>query len=214
MLVYQTQSHRRLREESERALHETAVVREHPWSRLAGEIAFDCKQYQVWEAAHARLIAPAAQCRKVRPRMFALRKAAIGLVHQRGLISTIRENRITGDQRRRLFSLFYGPQDYSDAVLREHANFRLAVGSVLGAERLSLLDGDSYGQRLVHEYDRAYVDYFWAYARWALNNDSLLTDLLMVSMKRARHHATKIKNRLNSVEDREGGHPGGLALRA
>lgn len=203
MLIYETPVHRGLMEESERALQETATTPAHPWSRLAGEIAFDCRQYQIWEAAHSRLIAPVAELKRKRARTFALRKAAVSLVHQRALFTTIREHRIVGENRRRLLSLFYGPQDYSYAVLREHAQFRIAVGSVLGTERVILLDGDAHGLRLVHEYEKAYTDYFWAYTRWALNRDPLLNELLAVSMKRARHQATKIKNRLNSADDRE-----------
>jgi hypothetical protein len=61
----------------------------------------------------------------------------MNLVHRRALFEYLRERQLTGHKRRRLFQLFYGNRDYSNAVLAEHGNYVRVSSSYLCAQYLA-----------------------------------------------------------------------------
>lgn len=201
MLSYRTSLHRRLMEESERELF-AAVAMGHPrWGRAAEEVVYDCRKYSVWESRHARLLEPVASAGRRRATIGVLRRAEIDLVHRRVLFETLREQRVRGRKRERVFGLFYGARDYRNSVLAEHLQYQIAAASSLTADRLSAVCDDPAGGHLLCRYENSYRQYFWAYCEWQLNENPLLDDMLRLTMESTRFLADRLKRQLIAGHD-------------
>jgi hypothetical protein len=79
--------------------------------------------YRRWACEHGWLLRSVSSQARVQAQVVALRSAAMNLVHRRALFEYLRERQLAGRKRRRLFQLFYGNRDYSNAVLTEHGNY-------------------------------------------------------------------------------------------
>lgn len=201
MLVYRTRLHRRLMEESEKGLFAAIASRHGRWGHVAEEVAYDCRKFSAWEASHARLLEPVAAAGRWGPTIGVLRRAEMDLVHRRALFETLREKRVRGQARERLFQLFYGPRDFRNCVLTEHFRYQLAATSSVTAVRLSTVCKDPAGSHLLGRYESAYRRYFWAYCEWQLNEDPLVSDVLRLTMESTKFLADRLKQQLVAGRD-------------
>lgn len=120
--------------------------------------------YRHWEADHDRLMRSVSGELRLARQVTALRATAFGLVHRRALFEYLRDAHLAGPKRRRLFALFYGCRDYTNAVLTEHGNYVRVSSSLLCAHHL--------GEHLMHDaafeeplqlYEQFYREYFRAF---------------------------------------------------
>ena len=120
--------------------------------------------YGRWQAEHDRLMRAVSQQARLPHQVAALRATAFALVHRRALFEYLRDIRLTKSKRRRLFGLFHGCRDYTNAVLAEHSSYVRCSSSYLCAHHL--------GEHLVHDaafaeplqlYEVFYGEYFRAF---------------------------------------------------
>lgn len=121
-------------------------------------------EFTRWEAHHDRLLRPVSSAARLSNQMIALRTTALTLVHRKALYQYLRERQVTGAKRRKLFGIFYGCTDYTNAVLAEHANYVRCSSSYLCTQHLA--------ERLMHDpaldaplalYEEWYAEYFRAF---------------------------------------------------
>ena len=137
----------------------------HTPSDAAARRVLECPEtYRRWELEHDRLIHTVSDRGRLTEQVTALRSAIFALVHRRAVFDFLREAQVTGTKRRRALALFYGCRDYTDAVVREHANYVRCSSSYLCTQHL--------GEHLMHDaafyeplqlYEEWYAEYFRAY---------------------------------------------------
>ena len=149
MLRYQSRRHRYLMDESEQALADAAEKRRGRDARIARQILGDSKIHRLWESRHADLVMPVAKQSKRAPQIFGLRDIEVKLLHRRALVRYLREHHVVGDERARLFSVFYGPTDTNDAILKEHRQYTLAVSSRVSVDHLINVMHDPLSSKLL-----------------------------------------------------------------
>jgi len=155
--------HGRLMEESETRVQMSIYL--HTPADAAARRMLDCPEtYRRWEVEHDRLMHTISDRERLSEQVTALRKSVFALVHRRAVFEYLRESQITGEKRRRALALFYGCRDYTDAVLREHANYVRYSSSYLCTHHL--------GEHVMHDaafyeplilYEEWYAEYFRAY---------------------------------------------------
>ncbi len=118
----QAYKHARLMEESEWRV-EVAAGSDSPEDLLVRRVLESPAAYRRWACEHGWLLRSVSAQGRLEAQVVALRSAAMNLVHRRALFEYLRERQLTGRKRRRLFQLFYGNRDYSNAVLAEHGNY-------------------------------------------------------------------------------------------
>ena len=120
--------------------------------------------YRRWASEHDRLLRSVSGERRIHAQVVALRTTALNLVHKKGLFDYLRLRQLTGHKRRRLFELFYGYRDYTNAVLAEHGNYVRCSSSFLCAQHLA--------EHLMHDvaiteplalYEERFGEYFRAF---------------------------------------------------
>jgi hypothetical protein len=162
-MIIHAYKHARLMEQSELRV-EMAAHSRLPADLIASRVLECPETYRHWEAEHERLMRAVSEHAKLARQVTALRAAAFGLVHRRALFQYLRDTHLSGTKRRRLFGLFYGCRDYSNAVLFEHGNFVRGSSSYLCTHYL--------GEHLMHDaafdeplqlYEQFYSEYFRAY---------------------------------------------------
>jgi len=188
-------------EESEKELFAAIASRQDRWANVAEAVAYDFRKFSAWEARHARLLEPIAAAGRRRASIGILRRAETALIHRRALFETLREQRIRGEARDRLFRLFYGPRDFRNSVLAEHFQYQLAATSSVTVVRLSTVCNDPAGSHLLARYERAYQKYFWAYCQWQLNENPLLSDMLRLTMQSTKFLANRLKEQFVAGRD-------------
>jgi hypothetical protein len=155
--------HARLMDESEWRV-EIAASSHLPEELLASRVLENPLTYRRWTAEHHRMLQPVAAHARVENQVVSLRSTALSLVHRKALIEYLRERSLTGRKRRRLFELFYGYRDYTNAVLAEHNNYLRCSSSYLCAQYL--------GEHLMHDeamleplqlYEQRFSEYFRAF---------------------------------------------------
>ena len=196
---YQSRRHQRLMDESEQALWDATNAKSRRESRIAKHILNDPKTYRLWEAKHADLVRPVAQEKNRVPQVFALRDIEVRLVHRRALIDHIRERKLRGVDRERLFAAFYGPRDILDAILIEHREYMLSVSSYLSANHLIEVMYDPEGQRLLKQYETLYTNYFDLYGVVVRSQDATWWAAVEPLMKEAREEMAKVRQRIKSM---------------
>lgn len=204
MLRYQSSRHRRLMRESEQALAEAASGPENRASRIASQVLGDEKTYSVWEARHADLLRPVAEHDRRDPQIFELRRVETALLHRSSLIDFIREQKVRGLQRQRLFAAFYGPRELTDAILIEHRNYVLAQSSRLSADHLIDIMHDSTSTGLLHLYRKAYGAYFSMYCYFACARDRDMASAIGSEMQVAQHSVNRLRKQLFSAKPEPG----------
>lgn len=179
--------------ESEKGLFAAIASRHDRWGHVAEAVVYDCRKFSAWEARHARMLEPVAAAGRWGSTVGVLRSVEMDLVHRRALFETLREQRIRGQCRDRLFQIFYGPRDFQNSVLAEHFQYQLAAASSVTAVRLSAVCNDRAGSHLLARYENAYRKYFWAYCQWQLNEDPLLSDLLRLTVESTKFLANRLR---------------------
>lgn len=205
MLRYQSRRHRYLMDESEQALADAAEGCPGRDARIAGQILDDPKIHRLWESRHADLVLPVAEHSRRPPQIFALRDIEVQLLHRRSLIRHIREHGIVGERRDRLFSVFYGPVDTTNAILKEHRQYTLAVSSRVSADHLIQIMCDPVSVRLLKDYESIYSKYFAHYCFVATCKDPNVADAIKHEMLILRRQALQMIKRIHS-EPADTGH--------
>jgi hypothetical protein len=198
MLRYQSRRHQRLMDESERALSDEAEYGSRRESRIAREILGDSRNHRLWESRHADLILPLSEQSRRAPQIFALRDLEVRLLHRRALIRHIRWHGLVGDERDKLFSVFYGPRETTNAILAEHRQYSLAVSSRVSADHLIGVMEDPVSTTLLREYERIYTEYFELYCFIVGCDDAETTEAAMPLMLDLRRRAFSMIKRIHS----------------
>ncbi|MBV9621958.1 MAG: hypothetical protein JO341_13185 [Gammaproteobacteria bacterium] len=120
--------------------------------------------YRRWEAEHNRLLRPVSAQAQLTGQVIALRGTAFSLVHRRALFEYLRDRRPSAAKRQKLFALFYGCRDFTNAVLAEHGSFVRVTSSYLAAQHLAehLMEDCAFAEPL-QMYEEWYTEYFHAY---------------------------------------------------
>lgn len=205
MLRYQSRRHRYLMDESEQALSHAADGRSGRDARIAREILGDSRIHRLWESRHADLVLPVAEQNRRAPQIFSLRDIEVKLLHRRSLIRHIRKNHIVGKKRDKLFSVFYGPKDTNDAILKEHRQYTLAVSSRVSADHLIDVMCDPVSEKLLRIYESVYSRYFAYYCFVVCCDDSAIADAAKIEMMGLRRQAMQLIKRIHK-ERPESGH--------
>jgi hypothetical protein len=156
-------------EESE-ARVEMSVVYDSPADALvASRILGHPQAYRRWEAEHDRLMRAVSEQARLARQVVALRSTAFGLVHRRAIFEYLRDRRLNGARRQRLFALFYGIRDYTNAVLAEHGHYVRCSSSYLCTYHLAehLMQDAAFDEPL-RMYEQWYSEYFRAFCDVAL----------------------------------------------
>ena len=125
--------------------------------------------YRRWESEHNRLMRSVSEQGRIENQVVALRTTVFGLVHRKALFDYLRERHVSGARRRRLFLVFYGLRDYSNAVLAEHGNYVRCSSSYLCAQHLAEhLMHDGAFEEPLQIYEQWYGEYFRAFCDVAL----------------------------------------------
>lgn len=198
MLRYHSRRHRLLMDESEQALADAASSRRPRISRIAQDMLADSRVYRVWESRHADLVVPVARQSRRTAQLFGLRELEVKLLHRRALIRSIRRQGFIGEDRKRLFTAFYGPRDTQDAILAEHRQYVLAVSSRVSADHLIDLMQDPVSVTLLREYRALYSDYFEHYCIMVSSDDPLVADALLPDMAHKRRRILNMIRRIHT----------------
>ena len=198
MLRYLSRRHKTLMDESEQALYVAAQQESGADSRIAKQIISDSKTHGLWEARHAELVRPVAEHTGRTPQVIALRDVEVRLVHRRALFDHIREHELRGEQRERLFRVFYGPREFQDAVLAEHRQYMLAVSSRVSADHLIDVMSDPVSKKLLAEYETIYARYFGLYCYVAGARDRDCAEAMTPIMNLTRKQADRVRQRINT----------------
>jgi hypothetical protein len=198
MLRYQSRRHRRLMDESERALSEEAAYGHRRESRIANDILADGRNHRLWESRHAELLVPVAEQGRRAPQIFALRDLQVRLLHRRALIGHIRSNQLVGNERDKLFTAFYGPLDMTNAILTEHRQYTLAVSSGISTDHLVDVMDDTVSTNLLREYEQIYTRYFSLYCCMVNCADVETAEALKPMLMDLRQRAFKMIKRIHS----------------
>jgi hypothetical protein len=199
MLRYLSRRHKTLMDESEQALFSAAQQDSGTDARIAKQIIGDSKTHGLWEARHAELVRPVAEQTGRTSQVFALRDVEVRLVHRRALIDHLREHRILGKERERLFEVFYGPREFQDAVLAEHRQYMLAVSSRVSTDHLIDVMSDPVSKKLLAEYEALYARYFDLYCYVVGSEDRACAEATKHLMINARQQAERLRRRINTV---------------
>ena len=168
-MLVQAYKHARLMEESE-ARVEMAASFDSPADMLvASRLLEHPDAYRRWEAEHDRLMRAVSEPARLAGQVVALRSTAFTLVHRKATFEYLRDRQITGERRRRLFAVFCGFRDYTNAVLAEHGNYVRCSSSYLCAHHLAehLMQDAAFDEPL-RIYEQWYSEYFRAFCDVAL----------------------------------------------
>jgi hypothetical protein len=131
---------------------------------VASRILDHPEAYRRWESEHNRLMRSVSEQGRIENQIVALRTTVFGLVHRKALFDYLRERHVSGARRRRLFLVFYGLRDYSNAVLAEHGNYVRCSSSYLCAQHLAEhLMHDGAFEEPLQIYEQWYGEYFRAF---------------------------------------------------
>lgn len=186
-------------DESEQALFAAAAGPSTRISRIAEHVVTDFKIHRIWESRHADLVRPLAEESRRAPQLIELRKAEVRLTHKRAMIDYIRKHEVTGAQRERLFTAFYGPKEMTDAILAEHRQYMMAVSSRVSADHLLDVMCDPVSKDLIKLYENSYDQYFELFCFAASAEDSAIADAVRAAMGDVAQRARRIRTRLSEV---------------
>jgi hypothetical protein len=161
--------HARLMEESERCVETTARSGLPDDMLVANRILEQPVVYQRWENAHDQLMRSVSEQAWLSRQMVALRFTAISLIHRKAMFEYLRDQHIVGDQRVRMFSLFYGSRDYAHSVIAEHGSYIRYNSSYFCTQFLAdELMRDEVFQDPLQLYEEWYSEYFRVFCDVAL----------------------------------------------
>ena len=149
--------------ESETRVGLSALLRT-PADAVVNRILQRQDMYRRWEAEHDRLLRPVSLEVRLLRQVVALRSTAFALVHRRALFEYLRGRQLSRRKRRKLFALFYGCRDYTNAVLHEHGNYVRYSSSYVCTQHLAEhLMHDVALEEPLELYEQFYREYFSAY---------------------------------------------------
>jgi len=186
-------------DESEQALLDAADSSSPHVARIVGHVVSDVNVHRIWECRHAELVRPVAEQNRRAPQLIELRLAETRLTHKRALINYIRKHQVTGALRDRLISAFYGSRETTDAILKEHQRYMVAVSSRVSTDHLIDVMCDPVSKDLIRMYDMAYDQYFELYCFVASSPDSAVADAVRGSMGEVASRAKRIRKMLREV---------------
>ena len=158
--------HARLMEESEWRI-EIAAGSNSPDDVVVRRVLDSPVVYRRWAFEHDWLLRGISTRPRVEAQVIALRSAAMNLVHRKALFEYLRERQLNGRKRRRLFQIFYGSRDYSNAVLAEHGNYVRCCSSYVCAQHLSeQLMHDAAVEEPMQLYEQRFGEFFSCLLRW------------------------------------------------
>ena len=159
----QAYKHARLMEESEWRV-ERATYSRAPADMIASRV-FDTRDtYRRWALEHDHLMRSVSGQQRIGQQVTALRSTAFTLLHKRALFEYLRDRGLTGPKRHRLFALFYGCRDYTNAVLAEHGIYVRCSSSYLCTHHIAdeLMHDTAFDEPL-QLYEQFHSEYFRAY---------------------------------------------------
>jgi len=198
MQRYNSRRHRKMMDESEYALRQACDSSCQRVSRIVSTIVGDSQKYRYWESNHADLLLPVAEQSNKKRQILALRKLEVQLVHRRALFNLIRDQRIQGKARQKLFRLFRATRDYQDAVIAEHQQYMIAMSSRVSTDHLIDIMHDVDSKRLVQEYEESYAEYFKLKCFLAITQESYFIELVQMTMRDAREDLRKKRERIET----------------
>lgn len=161
--------HARLMDESEARIEMAGCFDSETDRLVASRILERPDAYRRWEAEHAHLLRVVSEQARLSRQVVMLRSAACALVHRKALFEYLRDYQVTGARRHRLFALFYGCRDYTNAVLSEHGNYVRCSSSYLCMNYLGEhLMRDAALDEPLQIYERCYAEYFRTFCDAAL----------------------------------------------
>jgi len=152
-----------LMEESELRVAMSAYARS-PADLVTRRLLHCRELYGRWQAEHHWLMRAVSEQARLPHQVAALRATACALVHRRAMFEYLRDVRLTKSKRRRLFALFYGYRDYTNAVLAEHSSYVCCSSSYLCTHHLGehLVQDAAFAEPL-QLYEEFYGEYFRAF---------------------------------------------------
>ena len=196
-MVWRSLDYRLLMEESEHRIELACKSGSEAERTLARRILDSEKQHRSWEASHFRLMKSVAAIRSTEGQLRKLRELASSLTHAQALFRYLKDNEVTGTRRRALFSVFYGPADYVNAVITEHGRFLKAASSGLCTSYIGLkIWRDPVFDDPLTRYEDAYFSYFSVYCDCAIaeaeHRDSSTRSLLLLLKKEAMRRRAEL----------------------
>ncbi len=175
--------HARLMQESEYCVAQTARSGVGEQRIVASRIIEHPLAYRRWEADHDRVMRVVSDHTKLQSQAVALRSAAMSLIHRRALFEYLRDHKVTGARRRRLFRIFYGFREYVDSVLAEHGQYLRSSSSLICAQFLA---GKLMADAAMDEPLRLYEDWYREYFR-------VFCELELAETAEEREHAASLE---------------------
>lgn len=125
--------------------------------------------YCQWESYHAGLMRAVGSDDSRKGQLLTMRRLRFQLIHRQALFEFLRESPVTARQRKALFDVLHGTQDYAKAVVAEHARFLQSNSSLYCADHLacSIMRDRRFGSGL-ERYRKSYLEYFGHYCNWIL----------------------------------------------
>jgi hypothetical protein len=139
--------------------------------RLVAERIIGCpSEYEGWEREHSRLMQRVVSHSRSSRQKNALLGVAIELMHRKALFEYLREKRVVGTDREKLFAYFRA-SDYPRSCVQEHTNYLRSAASLLCVRAIgtALLREPAFDLPL-GRYQAAYTRYFEACCQMVLEN--------------------------------------------
>jgi hypothetical protein len=120
--------------------------------------------YRRWASEHDCLLRGVSSRARVEAQVVALRATTMNLIHRLALFEYVRARQLTGRKRHRLFQMFYGNRDYSNAVLAEHGKYVRCSSSYICTQYLAdHLMHDAAVAEPMQLYEERFAEFFRAF---------------------------------------------------
>jgi hypothetical protein len=186
--------------ESENSVQETASFGPEVAQRICANLLADRPRYATWVASQDWRMWRVARGKQRERQLIDLRLAATEQIHRAALVGYLRDNNIVGRERSVVLREFYGPLDSACAILAEHRSYTRAVSSRLCAIDLLTLSHDSFGVRLIGDYEHEYAIWFAMHCDRARAISEGRRYLLASLMPDVRANAASLRTRLLAGE--------------
>jgi hypothetical protein len=182
-------------DQSESALWHTDSLPDY-YRRPVTQLLDDGSQYSAWENRHSLIMRHVADCSRPHDQVLELRRAAVKMIHRRGLVDYLRNFSVRGAAREDLIHAFYGPKDYREAVIAEHHQYIQAASSGYCMEKLTDTVQDVHGLQLLERYQILYRDYFGMYGQFLQSERTAEEEMMAAlrpTMKEYRSYLDKLR---------------------
>lgn len=153
--------------------------------------------YRRWGAFHYPLMQKVAATRNRREQLVRLRQTTFVLLHRQALFEYLRDSQVNGRDRETLFQVFYGPTDYSRAVVSEHRRYLQSNSSLFCADHLEIeLMHDTCFTSEFADYREQYMKYFSLYCHCVIaesrGSDYAMQSILLEMKQRLAKTAAQL----------------------